>query len=55
MEWSNKVAASDRAEAKLYPVLSIDTAHYVSRYQKTRGGILPISDRKSNQSCRLSD
>ena len=25
MEWSNKVAASDRAEAKLYPILSINT------------------------------
>ena len=36
MEWSNKVAASDRAEAKLYPVLSIDTAQYVSRYQKNK-------------------
>ena len=36
MEWSNKVAASDRAEAKLYPVLSIDTSQYVSRYQKNK-------------------
>ena len=36
MEWSNKVAASDRAEAKLYPVLSIDTAQYVSRYIKNK-------------------
>ena len=25
MEWSNKVAASDRAEARLYPILSICT------------------------------
>jgi hypothetical protein len=36
MEWSNKVAASDRAEAKLYPVLSIDTAQYINRYQKNK-------------------
>jgi len=26
MEWANKVAASDRAEAKLYPILSIATS-----------------------------
>ena len=26
IEWSNKVIASDRAEAKLYPILSIDTS-----------------------------
>ena len=25
MEWTNKVAASDRAEARLYPVLGIET------------------------------
>ena len=25
MEWSNKVAASERAEAKLYPVMGIGT------------------------------
>ena len=36
MEWANKVAASDRAEAKLYPVLSIDTEKYVSRYVKNK-------------------
>ena len=27
MEWSNKVAASDRAEARLFPILSIDTTN----------------------------
>ena len=26
MEWTNKVAASDRAEARLFPILNIDTA-----------------------------
>ena len=26
MEWSNKVAASDRAEARLFPILNIDTS-----------------------------
>ena len=33
MEWAGKVAASDRAEAKLYPVLSMDT----SEVPATRG------------------
>ena len=35
-EWSNKVAASDRAEAKLYPVLSIDTASYAVMSAKNK-------------------
>ena len=35
-EWSNKVAASDRAEAKLYPILNIETDRYVSIYQKNK-------------------
>ena len=26
MDWSNKVAASDRAEARLFPILNIDTS-----------------------------
>ena len=36
MEWSNKVAASDRAEAKLYPILSIDTARDIKSEEKKR-------------------
>ena len=35
-EWSNKVAASDRAEAKLYPVLSIDTASIAEMSEKNK-------------------
>ena len=53
MEWSNKVAASDRADAKLYPVISIDTSQYVSRDQKNkRRNSTYQAGRKSNQSCR---
>ena len=36
MEWSNKVAASDRAEAKLYPILNIDTSNQATKYEKGR-------------------
>jgi len=36
MEWANKVAASDRAEAKLYPVLNIPTEPTVARVGQAR-------------------
>ena len=36
MEWSNKVAASDRAEARLFPILSIDTNQGVGEGGKRR-------------------
>ena len=35
-EWSNKVAASDRAEAMLYPVLNIDTASVAEMNAKNK-------------------
>ena len=31
MEWTNKVAASDRAEARLYPVLGLQTGQGLGR------------------------
>ena len=36
MEWNNKVAASDRAEARLFPILNIDTAGAGSQNQRRR-------------------
>jgi len=36
MEWSNKVAASDRVEAKLYPCLSVDTSKPVEVGERRR-------------------
>ena len=35
-EWFSKVAASDRAEAMLYPVLSIDTASVAEMNEKNK-------------------
>jgi len=38
MEWANKVAASDRAEAKLYPILNIATSSAGGADASARGG-----------------
>ena len=36
MEWSNKVAASERAEARLYPILSIEPNQGIGQGERRR-------------------
>ena len=51
IEWTNKVAASDRAEARLFPILNIDTAGNQNQRRRRKSKKLVTRVTKFLNSC----